>query len=109
LREKVIPILGDAAHEIDKNLKGVATRVLMPLPEKARDFVDAAVSSLANGTGMIHYFCHVGADNRKDALESGRINTLESFSKFNHSIKNIRVVREVGPRFYQIVSDVHVT
>jgi tRNA (guanine37-N1)-methyltransferase len=109
LTEKVIPILGDAAHEIDKNLKGVATRVLMPLPEKARDFVDAAVSSLANGTGMIHYFCHVGADNRKDALESGRINTLESFSKFNHSIKNIRVVREVGPRFYQIVSDVHVT
>lgn len=107
LTGKVIPILGDAGHEIDKNLKGIATRVLMPLPEKARDFVDAAVRSLANGRGMVHYFCHVGADNKKDALLSGHNNTSESFSKFNHSIVNVRVVREVGPRFYQIVSDVH--
>src|SRR5919108_819907 len=109
LTGKVIPILGDAENEIYKNLKGVATRVLMPLPEKARDFVDAAVSSLASGRGMVHYFCHVGADNRKDALQSGRNNTLESFSKFNHRIRNVRVVREVGPRFYQIVSDVQIT
>jgi len=109
LTGKVIPILGDAEHEIDKSLKGVATRVLMPLPERAKDFVGAAVKSLANGTGMVHYFCHVGADNRKEALQSGRNNTLESFSKFNHDIRNVRVVREVGPRFYQIVSDVHVT
>jgi tRNA (guanine37-N1)-methyltransferase len=109
LTGKVIPILGDAKHAINKNLKGVATRVLMPLPEKARDFVDAAVSSLANSRGMVHYFCHVGADNRKDALQSGLNNTIESFSKFNHSIRNVRVVREVGPRFYQIVSDVHIS
>ena len=109
LTGKVIPILGDAENEIYKNLKGVATRVLMPLPEKARDFVDAAASSLANGRGMVHYFCHVGADNRKDALQSGRNNTLESFSKFNHRIRNVRVVREVGPRFYQTVSDVQIT
>ena len=107
LTGKVIPILGDAGHEIDKNLKGIATRVLMPLPEKARDFVDAAVSSLANGRGMVHYFCHVGADNKKDALLSGHNNTSESFRKFNHNIVNVRVVREIGPRFYQIVSDVH--
>jgi tRNA (guanine37-N1)-methyltransferase len=107
LTGKVISILGDAGHEIDKNLKGIATRVLMPLPEKARDFVDAAVSSLANGRGMVHYFCHVGADNKKDALLSGHNNTSESFRKFNHNIVNVRVVREIGPRFYQIVSDVH--
>lgn len=109
LTGKVIPILGDAEHEINKELRGIATRVLMPLPEKARDFVDAAVSSLANGQGVVHYFCHVGADNKKDALKRGHENTSESFSKFNHSIRNVRVVREVGPRFYQIVSDVHVT
>jgi len=81
----------------------------MPLPEKARDFVDAAVSSLANGRGIVHYFCHVGADNKKEALKNGRDNTSESFNKFNYSIRNVRVAREVGPRFYQIVSDVHVT
>lgn len=109
LTGNVFPVLGDAEQEIHKGLKGIAKRVLMPLPEKAKDFVDAAVSSLENGTGMIHYFCHVGADNKKAAVQNGIIDTSESFSKFDHTIRNVRVVREVGPRFYQIVSDVMVT
>jgi tRNA (guanine37-N1)-methyltransferase len=109
LTGNVIPVLGDAEQEIHKSLKGVAKRVLMPLPEKARDFVDAAVSSLENGSGMIHYFCHIGADNKKTAIQNGVMYTSESFSKFNHTIRNVRVVREVGPRFYQIVSDVLIT
>lgn len=58
---------------------------------------------------MIHYFCHVGADNKKAAVQNGIMDTSESFSKFDHTIRNVRVVREVGPRFYQIVSDVMVT
>lgn len=109
LTRNVIPVLGDAEQVIHKSLKGVAKRVLMPLPEKARGFIDAAVSSLENGSGMIHYFCHVGADNKKTAIQNGVMETSESFSKFNHTIRNVRVVREVGPRFYQIVSDVLVT
>lgn len=109
LRGNVFPVLGDAEQEIHKGLKGIAKRVLMPLPEKAKDFVDAAVSSLENGSGTIHYFCHVGADNKKNAIQNGIMDTSESFSKFDHTIRNVRVVREVGPRFYQIVSDVMVT
>lgn len=109
LTGNVFPVFGDAEQEIHKGLKGIAKRVLMPLPEKAKDFVDAAVSSLENGTGMIHYFCHVGADNKKNAIQNGIMDTSESFSKFDHTIRNVRVVREVGPRFYQIVSDVMVT
>jgi tRNA (guanine37-N1)-methyltransferase len=109
LTGNVFPVLGDAEQEIHKGLKGIAKRVLMPLPEKAKDFVDAAVSSLENGSGTIHYFCHVGADNKKNAIQNGIMDTSESFSKFDHTIRNVRVVREVGPRFYQIVSDVMVT
>ncbi len=109
LTGNVFPVLGDAEQEIHKGLKGIAKRVLMPLPEKAKDFVDAAVSSLENGSGTIHYFCHVGADNKKNAIQNGIMDTSESFSKFDHTIRNVRVVREVGPRFYQIVSDVLVT
>lgn len=109
LTGNVFPVLGDAEQVIHKGLKGIAKRVLMPLPEKAKDFVDAAVSSLENGSGMIHYFCHVGADNKQKAIQNGIMDTSESFSKFDHTIRNVRVVREVGPRFYQIVSDVMVT
>lgn len=108
LTRNVFPILGDAKLEITNKLKGIATRVLMPLPEKARGFVDTAISSLANNKGIVHYFAHVGADNKKIAVQSGIKDTTDSFSKFNHIIRNIRVVREVGPRFYQIVSDVEI-
>lgn len=108
LTRNVFPVLGDAKLEITNKLNGIATRVLMPLPEKAREFVDTAVSSLANNRGIVHYFAHVGADNRKIAIQSGIKDTADSFSRFNHIIRNIRIVREVGPRFYQIVSDVEI-
>ena len=108
LTGKVIPILGDAREEIYNKFRGIANRVLMPLPEKARDFVDSAVSSLAKSKGIVHYFSHVGADNKKNAIQRGIVDTSESFSNYNHMIRNIRVVREVGPRFYQIVSDVEI-
>ena len=108
LTRNVFPVLGDAKLEITNKLNGIATRVLMPLPEKAREFVDTAVSSLANNRGIVHYFAHVGADNRKIAIQSGIKDTADSFSRFNHIIRNIRNVREVGPRFYQIVSDVEI-
>jgi len=104
----VFPILGDANLEISKKLRGIANRVLMPLPERARDFVDVAISSLANNKGIVHYFAHVGADNKKIALKEGLKDTSETFSKFNHKIENVRIVREVGPRFYQVVSDVEI-
>lgn len=104
----VFPILGDANLEISKKLRGIANRVLMPLPERARDFVEVAISSLANNKGIVHYFAHVGADNKKIALNCGYKDTSETFSKFNHKIRNIRIVREVGPRFYQVVSDVEI-
>lgn len=108
LRNNVFPILGDAKLEISNKLEGIATRVLMPLPEKAKDFVDTAVSSLANNRGVVHYFAHVRAANKKNAIESGFLNVSESFSKFNHTVTNINVVREVGPRFYQIVADLEI-
>ena len=40
------------------------------------------------------------------ALETGRFETDDAFSEYSHDIKFLHVVREVGPRFYQLVSDV---
>jgi tRNA (guanine37-N1)-methyltransferase len=108
LSKNVFAIFGDAKDAIPKELEGVATRVLMPLPEKAREFIEPAISSLVNNKGFVHYFAHVGAENKKKAIQNALADTTESFRDFNHTIRNIRVVREVGPRFYQIVADVHV-
>ena len=107
--DRVFSIHGDAIGVITNELRGVANRVLMPLPERAKEFIDVAILALKNGCGFIHFFLHVRAASQKLALITAEVETRGCFSKFNYSIKCIRVVREVGPKFYQVVSDVAIT
>jgi tRNA (guanine37-N1)-methyltransferase len=106
MEEKIESRCGDAKEIVTSHINGKSNRVLMPLPEKARCFVDDAVNCLAEGQGMIHYFLHVRADSKKSALATGRSETEDAFGEYSHKIKFLHVVREVGPRFYQLVSDV---
>jgi tRNA (guanine37-N1)-methyltransferase len=109
VQDRVFPICGDAREVINDQLKGLSTRVLMPLPEKAKEFVDSAVLALKGNKGIIHYFAHVKAHTKKLALEIGLDDTTQAFVKYEHRIIATRVVREVGPRIYQVVSDVCLT
>jgi len=103
---KIESLCGDAKEIANSNIKGKSDRVLMPLPEKARYFVNDALNCLKEEQGVIHYFLHVRADSKKSALEDGRFETDDAFREYSHDIKFLHVVREVGPCFYQLVSDV---
>jgi tRNA (guanine37-N1)-methyltransferase len=109
VRERVIPICGDAREVIVKQLRGTSTRVLMPLPEKAKEFVDFAVMALKEKKGMIHYFAHIRANSKKLALDNAALDIKYAFINHDYRIASTRVVREVGPRMYQTVSDIIVT
>ncbi|HVX01630.1 MAG TPA: class I SAM-dependent methyltransferase family protein, partial [Nitrososphaera sp.] len=50
---RVIPVCADASEAIKAQLAGVADRVIMPLPEKAREFVGPAVLALKEGRGVV--------------------------------------------------------
>jgi tRNA (guanine37-N1)-methyltransferase len=106
VQDRVFPLCGDAKYIAGNLLAGRSDRVLMPLPEKAMEFVDSAVACLRNNRGSIHYFAHIKAQNRKDAVRAGKLATTEAFRNYNHELGTTRIVREVGPRLYQIVSDV---
>jgi tRNA (guanine37-N1)-methyltransferase len=106
VQDRVFPLCGDAKYIAGNLLAGLSDRVLMPLPEKAKEFVDSAVACLKNKSGSIHYFAHIRAQNRKDAAKAGRLATTDAFRNYNHKLDTTRIVREVGPRLYQIVSDV---
>ena len=105
--ERVIPILGDARKVID-NLKGKAERVLMPLPEMAAAYLDTAVEALKPPTGIIHYYTHTYALHRNEAVNESK-KELEKIFKFPYTVVSQRIVREVGPRWYQIVLDLKIT
>jgi tRNA (guanine37-N1)-methyltransferase len=105
--ERVVPLFGDATQITRNHLMDKCDRVLMPLPERAMDFVDDAISCLVNGKGIVHYFSHVRAHDKRDALEKAAGDASRAFKGYKHAVKLSRVVREVGPRYYQLVSDVH--
>ncbi len=106
MEEKIECLCGDAKELVNSHISGKSNRVLMPLPEKARYFVKDAINSLKEGHGIIHYFLHVRADSKKSALKIGRSETEDAFGEYPHDIKYLHVVREVGPCFFQLVSDV---
>ncbi|HLG36722.1 MAG TPA: class I SAM-dependent methyltransferase family protein [Nitrososphaera sp.] len=109
VQDRVESICGDAASVIKDRLAGSANRVLMPLPERAKEFVNDAVLALKPGGGIVHYFAHVKADSKKASQDAGLADAKEAFSKYNYDVRGIRIVREVGPRLYQIVADVFAT
>jgi tRNA (guanine37-N1)-methyltransferase len=106
MEQKIESICGDAKEIVSSNIAGKSDRVLMPLPERARYYVNDAVNCLKKEEGIIHYFLHVRADSKKKSLETGRFETDNAFSEYSHDIKSLHVVREVGPCYYQLVADV---
>jgi tRNA (guanine37-N1)-methyltransferase len=107
VQDRVVSIYGDAAKVIKEKLAGQADRVLMPLPERAKEFVESAVLALKK-KGVVHYFIHIKADSKRASQDLGLQNVHNTFGKYNHDVQKIRVVREVGPRIYQIVADISV-
>lgn len=105
VQDRVVSIHGDAGEVIKDQLAGQADRVLMPLPERAKEFVDSAVLALKK-KGVVHYFIHIRADNKKTSKNLGLQDAHKAFVKYNHIVQQARVVRGVGPRIYQIVADV---
>ncbi|KSW12685.1 methyltransferase [Pyrodictium occultum] len=105
----VVPILGDAARIVEERLRGVADRVLMPLPELALQHLPHALHGL-RGSGWIHVYLHVfagkGEDPKRKAVDllSSRLEELGARYRVEHA----RVVRTVGPRKSQVVVDVYV-
>jgi tRNA (guanine37-N1)-methyltransferase len=108
VQDRIVTIHGDAAKVIESQLAATADRVLMPLPERAKEFVDSAVLAIRE-RGTIHYFAHVKADGKKACQDLGLKDAQEAFAKYRHKVTGVRVVREVGPRIYQIVADVSVS
>lgn len=101
-------ILGDSREVILSRLRGVADRVLMPLPEKAYEYLGYAVMALKGAGGMIHYYDFEHARKGEDPLvkAANRVSERLLGLGINFNISFARVVRTVGPRWHQVVLDI---
>jgi tRNA (guanine37-N1)-methyltransferase len=107
LAGKVISINGDASDIIRKRLVNFGDRTLMLLPERSDEFLDSAILATKNG-GIIHYYLHIHADTKQDVSKLSEKHFLE-IAKIKSEILDSKIVRAVGPRYYQTVVDIKIT
>lgn len=99
----VTSICGEASQVVGDMTAGVSDRTLMLLPERSDEFLDSAVRTTADG-GVIHYYSHIHADKKTDAAELSEEHYLD-VTPVRSEILGSRIVRAVGPRYYQTVVD----
>jgi len=108
VKQKVTPILGDVDQIIGERLSGVADRVIMNLPERAIEYVDAACETLKHEGGAVHYYDFTNTPN---PLETAQVRLIEAVEKTGRSIKKIlfaRKVRAIAPYAWQVVVDAEI-
>jgi tRNA (guanine37-N1)-methyltransferase len=103
-------IEGDAKEIVIKRLRNIAERVLMPLPEKAFEYIDYALTALKPTGGKIHYYDFVHAEKGVDPINEVKKKVSEKLGNINVNFEYTfgRVVRPIGPRWFQVVLDINV-
>ena len=108
VRGKVVPLLADARSLAEGGLPGLADRVVMNLPERAHEFLEAACTILRPEGGTIHFYTFAGGSSPElEAIERLR----EGVRRAGRSVRRIllvRKVRAVAPFRWQIVVDAEV-
>jgi tRNA (guanine37-N1)-methyltransferase len=107
---KVIPLLGDAKQVIEERLTHVADRVLMPLPEKAFEYLPYALLALKKSGGWIHYYDFEYVNKNESPVERVRFKVAMRLQHLNVdlAVQSGRIVRTTGPNWHQVVLDIRV-
>ena len=107
LTGNIISINGDASKIIKEQLMDKSDRTLMLLPERSDEFLESAINTTKNG-GIIHYYSHIHADKKSDAGKLSEEHFLQ-ITPIQSEILTSKIVRAVGPRYYQTVVDVRIS
>jgi len=107
LAGKVVSINGDTSKIIEQQLQDKGDRTLMLLPERSDEFLESAIKTTKDG-GIIHYYSHIHADKKSDAGKLSEKHYLE-VTPVKSEILTSKIVRPVGPRYYQTVVDVKIS
>lgn len=108
--DKVLPFLGDSKAIIKSQLQRVADRVLMPLPEKAFEYLPLAVLALKSSGGWIHYYDFEHAAKTENPTEKTKLKVAKKLASLGltFELPFSRVVRSTGPNWYQVALDVNI-
>ncbi len=104
---RVSTILGDSKAIVELHLRERADRVLMPLPNMAITYLDAAIAALKSKQGDLHIYDFVHAKKGESPLQETLDKIGLKLRQFELNVirKDARIVRTIGPNWYQTVVD----
>ena len=105
VENRIVPILGNARQIAATALKNSADRIIMNLPEKAIEFVDAACQAIKPKGGIIHFYGFVRSP---DSIEDLRLRfscAVEKTGRKLESYSYAKSIRETAPYESQVVLD----
>jgi tRNA (guanine37-N1)-methyltransferase len=107
---RVIPIKGDAKKVVEERLRNVADRVIMPLPEKAYEYLDCALLALKPTGGRIHYYDFEHGKKSEKPIKKVKLKVSEKLQMLgvDFEVAFGRIVRATGPNWYQVALDIEV-
>jgi len=105
---KITPILGEAKQVIAERLKVSSDRVIMNLPEKAIEYVDAACEAIKIAGGIIHYYEFTSAPKPLETAETRLIEAVKQTHRKLDEILGSRIVRGTAPFTWQVVVDARI-
>ena len=103
---RIEQIHGDTRRVLE-GIQGKFDRVLVPLPERSFEFLEGAITSIKQQGGWIHFYVHIHGRSNADAIESAKIRVEEPLQE-RGSLRYSRVVKGIGPGWYQIVTDLEI-
>lgn len=109
VHNRVVVIKGDATKIVKNELKNTAHRVLMPLPEMAYEYLHYALLALKPAGGWIHYYDFEHSKKSSNSLEKVKVKVSEKLRRvvnLDFEIPSCRVVRGVGPNWFQVALDI---
>jgi tRNA (guanine37-N1)-methyltransferase len=98
-----VKVLNDDAEDLPAKLKSRYDRIIMPHPSQADTFLPTALK-LAKKNSVIHYYRHVLGRTEEEATRSLARELSELLPR--KTKYKIRKVRDVGPRWIEMVADV---
>ena len=110
LTDRIFSIHGDSQYILSSNIfKNRIDRVLLPLPERAHEFVDVSINCLRPSGGHLHFFSHIKSDTKAGVVPTSEAHIKNLFSKYDFEIEHTQIVRDVAPRLYQTVTDLFIS
>ena len=106
---KVYPLLGDAKQIVSQSLAGMADRVIMNLPERAMEFVNAACKAIKPTGGNIHFYSFASASNTLEDIKHHFAEAVEKPGRKVEKLLYSRLVRATAPHEWQIVIDAEIS